>query len=756
MTAVPSELSAGSAITSTTAECAETRSNPSDVSESSGNALSDVTDSGASTAMPLHGAKASADGVQIICVGLMRTGLKTLRRALTDLGYADFYDQEDIVSTYGLWEGVLKGTADNDPFPAIFDGARVIMGMPTFCFWEQILERYPNARVILTVRDEDEWWQSLCRAKALMDNDIPGAPLRYGSAMRSLERFLVPSYHRFCQVLRFAWATTLGAHGLEGGEINEAATRGSYRRHNSYVKAVLQKRRTTEGHRQLLIYDVREGWAPLCKFLRADVPEKDFPSVMKVPYFFHSSQCADDVGDGQEEADCGREIEELFVPDSEFGMRMRRELRRGLAGGIVGLTVLAILVLAMHMTQVVQVPVAVVALVYAAVVAAGWQAYVVMHGLVMRVPALVVLPMALKSLLIAACLQGCFITYGILKEMIVTQDHVASPVLILSARLMSVVCGAVALLMTEGRISFGGAPLYAFSTFGFTNEASTWAGYEMLKYVSFPVQVMAKSCKLLPNMIMGKALNGTQYQWSQYFQAVGAMVCVTIMHLSDESGHKAGEGKRGDGDDTTEWMRMLIGVSLLIMFFACDSFTSQWQTALYKKHPKVSQTQMMLAGNLVGVIITMGSILTRWTDVSKSLAYAFANPAVLGRILLLGLSGAMGQFCIYTAIKVLGPLAFTWIMTSRQLFSVLISLVMFGHGVSPIKLMCIFTVFAIMSSKQLSRAVPKMMKQCKGKGCKGRSTLARGASKEEALKRRPRFIVHRASQVLGTNEKKLD
>merc|ERR1719379_2242549 len=198
-------------------------------------------------------------------------------------------------------------------------------------------------------------------------------------------------------------------------------------------------------------------------------------------------------------------------------------------------------------------------------------------------------------------------------------------------------------------------------------------------------------------------------------------------------------------------MRMLIGVSLLVMFFVTDSFTSQFQTAIYKKHPKISQTQMMMAGNLVGCAITMCSIITRWTAVSKSLNYAIERPEVMGRILLLGLSGAMGQFCIYTAIKVLGPLSFTWIMTSRQLFSVLISLVMFGHGVCPVKLLCIFTVFAIMSSKQLSKAMPQVVKKCKV--CKSRIPEV-GAGKGAELTKKPgftrarsRLLQSRASQV---------
>merc|ERR1712190_618692 len=123
--------------------------------------------------------------------------------------------------------------------------------------------------------------------------------------------------------------------------------------------------------------------------------------------------------------------------------------------------------------------------------------------------------------------------------------------------------------------------------FGFTNEMCTLAGYEMLKYVSFPVQVMAKSCKLLPNMIMGRALNGDEYKWWQYLQAIGAMVCVTIMHLSDERSESTNHD-----DNSSEFVAMFIGIAWLIIFFMCDSFTSQYQNALYKKHQKLSQTHM--------------------------------------------------------------------------------------------------------------------------------------------------------------------
>merc|ERR1719330_658335 len=112
----------------------------------------------------------------------------------------------------------------------------------------------------------------------------------------------------------------------------------------------------------------------------------------------------------------------------------------------------------------------------------------------------------------------------------------------------------------------------------------------------------------------------------------------------------------------------------------------------------------MLGGNLLGFIFTSSTWLLQWHKVQASIGIAMQNPAVGGRIALLGVVYALGQFCIYSAIRILGPLSFTWIMTARQLLSVLISLVFFGHGVSLVKIVCIFTVFGIMSWKQLKNA----------------------------------------------------
>jgi len=642
----------------------------------------------------------NTEGVKVICVGVMRTGLKTLHRALRNLGYSNIYDQEDIVSTFEHWDQVLhNGAASEVAFAKIFDGVEVAMGMPTFCFWEQIAQMYPNARVILTVRNEDDWWQSVRYAESLMHKDLPGAPLRHGSLMRCFERFLMPSYHRYCQVLRFAWATTLGARALESGDLNESVARSSYRKHNSYVKETLGKGLTAEGNPRLLVYNVHDGWEPLCEFLGRDLPEVEFPSVMEVPYF-PGQQAKGDTG--------RRSFEEMLLPDGDFGIQMRKELRCGLAQGAALLTLVVAAVLAIIMTKAMEVPLAVVAIGYIAIMVIVWNVYVVMHSLVLKVPALVVLPMAMQGLLIAGALQACFISYGILKEMLVTQDHIASPVLVLSSRFGAIVCAAIFMLLSEGRITLG-APIHSMLAFAFTNEASTWAGYEMLKYVSFPVQVMAKSVKMLPSMLMGRLLNGNRYSTYQYLQAVAALVCVAIMNFTDSGTGGGKKGKGGsDAEDMSAMYKLGMGVAMLMVFFACDSFTSQWQDKLYQQYPGLTQTQMMLGGNLLGFLLTSGTLVAAWPKVQESIAVAVARPEVMGRIICLGFVYALGQFCIYSAIRILGPLSFTWIMTARQLLSVLISLVFFGHGVSVTKVVCILVVFGIMSAKQLTKAMPKI------------------------------------------------
>ena len=129
------------------------------------------------------------------------------------------------------------------------------------------------------------------------------------------------------------------------------------------------------------------------------------------------------------------------------------------------------------------------------------------------------------------------------------------------------------------------APFYSYSPSSISNTLSSYAQYEALKYISFPTQVLSKSCKVIPVMIVGIFINKKRYPLSEYVDAFLITLGVSLFTLSEKLG-----GGSGNGEEKVDTM---YGVVLLCMYLFCDSFTSQWQSRVYKQYG-VDQYQMML------------------------------------------------------------------------------------------------------------------------------------------------------------------
>jgi len=135
------------------------------------------------------------------------------------------------------------------------------------------------------------------------------------------------------------------------------------------------------------------------------------------------------------------------------------------------------------------------------------------------------------------------------------------------------------------------APFYFYAPSSLSNSISSWAQYEALKYVSFPAQVLSKSCKIIPVMIVGILINRKSYPFLEYVEATFITLGVTMFTLTERA---APSVQRED----TLW-----GLVLLATYLGCDSFTSQWQSKVYKQF-SVDQYQMMLGVNIWSLIMT--------------------------------------------------------------------------------------------------------------------------------------------------------
>ncbi|MCJ1226685.1 hypothetical protein MMC12_003338 [Toensbergia leucococca] len=206
--------------------------------------------------------------MEVLVLGLGRTGTDSIRQGLKDLGYLDTYHgycctaeniPEDMImwnkAIEAKWEG--KGTFGKAEFDSLLGHCMAVSDMPCAAFAPELIAAYPNAKVILTNRDVDAWYKStLGTIQALIE--------RKPSARR---RFL----SLFNQDLVFTQAvwTKMWNHYFEG-DFRKNAKR-IYGEHYDMVRQLVPKER-------LLEYRVQEGWEPLCTFLDKPIPSTPFPS----------------------------------------------------------------------------------------------------------------------------------------------------------------------------------------------------------------------------------------------------------------------------------------------------------------------------------------------------------------------------------------------------------------------------------------------------------------------------------------------
>ncbi len=156
----------------------------------------------------------------------------------------------------------------------------------------------------------------------------------------------------------------------------------------------------------------------------------------------------------------------------------------------------------------------------------------------------------------------------------------------------------------------GPAPFYAFAACSVSNSLSSFAQYEALKFVSFPLQVLSKSCKIIPVMLVGLLLNKKSYPRVEYIDAIVITSAVAMFMLNEKESKGGGGGGGGDGHGhgSTEQGDSAWGLMLLALYVTCDSFTSQWQDRVFQTY-QIDQYQMMLGVNIWSMFFTGCSLL---------------------------------------------------------------------------------------------------------------------------------------------------
>ena len=190
--------------------------------------------------------------LQVIGAGFGRTGTMSLKLALEQLGFGPCYHMLEVFEHpehAAVWDAAAHGKpTDWHEFLADYKAA---VDWPACHFWRELGEAFPDAKFLLTERDPESWYKSISktifvameRGKDFVNDPVRGPQVR-------MTRYLI-------------------TEKTFGGNFAKDHAIAIYKAHNEAVKQALGSK--------LLVYDVKQGWEPLCAHLGVGVPDTEFP-----------------------------------------------------------------------------------------------------------------------------------------------------------------------------------------------------------------------------------------------------------------------------------------------------------------------------------------------------------------------------------------------------------------------------------------------------------------------------------------------
>jgi len=248
-----------------------------------------------------------------------------------------------------------------------------------------------------------------------------------------------------------------------------------------------------------------------------------------------------------------------------------------------------------------------------------------------------------------------------------------------------------------------------FAVLGLTSMGSTFCSVRSLRYVIFPVQILAKSCKPIPVMLMG-ALLGKRYPRRKYVNVLLIVGGVGLFMGGGDNRKKdsEGSGDDGEGGGGNGGVGQLIGLVFLFISLCFDGGTGAYEDQLMSKS-HVGPFDLMYNIQL-GKTILAGLFLIIFNQVNVFLDMV----SEMGFLLVgLGITGAMGQVFIFVTISKFGALTCSIIGLARKVATLVASIYIYGHGLNGVQFVGLCVCVGAMVMNFAGKG------QGKGKGKKG-------------------------------------
>ena len=211
--------------------------------------------------------------MKVICAGWGRTGTRSLKYALQTLLKKPAYHMQNILlnkKDAKLWQNIIFNEKDVD-WEDVYNGYGACLDFPSCNYYKELMKEYPDAKVILTIRDADSWMKSW---NALNREVLNSITFKLFSKIPGTSFYIQKKIHN---------EAILGERGMFKGNKSEKDIKNEFNNWNQSVIDYVPKDR-------LLVYEIKDGWEPLCNFLNMPIPDISFFHKNKTKNMGHMSR----------------------------------------------------------------------------------------------------------------------------------------------------------------------------------------------------------------------------------------------------------------------------------------------------------------------------------------------------------------------------------------------------------------------------------------------------------------------------------
>lgn len=194
--------------------------------------------------------------LKLVGAGFGRTGTLSLKNALETVGYGPCYHMMEVFprpAHVALWHRAAFGNPVD--WELIFRDFPATVDWPGARWWRELAARYPDAKVLLSVRDPEAWYKSMTE-----------------TIYQPMKRPAPPDVPEIVRLQNEMVRKAILADIFDNRFEDKEHTIDVFKHH-------IQEVRDTVEPARLLVFDVREGWEPLCRFLGVPVPSDLFPRL---------------------------------------------------------------------------------------------------------------------------------------------------------------------------------------------------------------------------------------------------------------------------------------------------------------------------------------------------------------------------------------------------------------------------------------------------------------------------------------------